>query len=263
VRRLWLTAVAAVTVLGLGGLWRMAVAADPPSAVERLRVKVLRVLPHDRDAFTQGLVVVDGWLYESTGQHGDSRVRRIDLSTGDVRTEAWLPSDLFGEGIAPVGDRLVQLTWREQRALLWSLPDLHSQGELGYQGEGWGLTSDGDRLIMSDGSDVLTLRDPETFAPVGRVPVTLRGAPQQSLNELEWARGAVWANVWGSDSILRIDLASGKVTGVVDAAGLLDPADREGADVLNGIAWNPANGHFLITGKLWPKLFEVEFVPAD
>ncbi len=246
--------------LGLVGLWHAGSAAGSRPPVERLRVKVLRVLPHDRDAFTQGLVVVGGALYESTGQHGDSRVRRVDLDTGDVRTEAWLPNDLFGEGIAPVGDRLIQLTWREQRALIWSLPDLRMLGELSYQGEGWGLTSDGDRLIMSDGSDVLTLRDPKTFAPVGRIPVTLDGEPQESLNELEWAEGAVWANVWRSDRIVRIDLSSGMVTGVVDASGLLTAAEREGVDVLNGIAWNPANGHFLITGKLWPKLFEVEFV---
>ncbi len=251
-----------LVTLGLVGLWRVASAAGSRPPVEHLRVKVLRVLPHDRDAFTQGLAVVGGALYESTGQRGESRVRRIDLATGDVRTEAWLPGDLFGEGIAPVGDQLIQLTWQEQRALIWSLPDLRKLGELSYQGEGWGLTYDGARLVMSDGSDILTLRDPKTFAPLGRIAVTLDGEPQRSLNELEWAGGAVWANVWGSERILRIDLATGRVTGVVDASGLLTTAEREGVDVLNGIAWNPASGHFLITGKLWPKLFEVEFVPA-
>lgn len=258
--RRWAWAVGAAAAVLVGGWPARGGAGD---AVGRLRVEVVRTLPHDRDAFTQGLVVADGVLYESVGQYGQSRVRRIDLASGAVRTEAWLPGDLFGEGLTRVGDRLVQLTWREGRALLWSLPDLRPVGQLTYQGEGWGLAWDGERLVMSDGSDRLTFRDPATLAPLGHVTVTLEGRPVAGLNALEWAEGAVWANVWGRDEVIRIDPESGRVTAVVDASGLLPTSELEGVDVLNGIAFDSRTGRFWLTGKLWPRLFEVVFVPQD
>lgn len=258
-RRGAVTAVVLAAAL-LSGWWAVR-AAEPP--VERLRAEVVRTLPHDRDAFTQGLVVADGALYESLGRYGESRVRRIDLATGDVRTEAWLASTLFGEGLTRVGGRLIQLTWREGRALLWTLPELRAAGERAYQGEGWGLAFDGRRLVMSDGSDRLTFRDPDTFAPLGSVTVTLEGRPVTALNALEWANGAVWANVWGREEVLRIDPAGGRVTAVADASHLLSEEDRAGVDVLNGIAYDPSSGHFWLTGKLWPLLYEVRLVPAS
>ncbi len=249
-----------VLMLALLGGWRWGATAEP--APERLRVRVLRTLPHDRDAFTQGLVIVDGMLYESVGRYGESRVRRIDLATGDVRTEAWLESGLFGEGLARVGDRLVQLTWREGRALMWTLPDLRPAGERLFQGEGWGLTFDGQHLVMSDGSDRLTFREPATLAPLRTVAVTLAGRPVSALNALEWAEGAVWANVWGREEIYRIDPATGRVSAVADASGLLPEAERDKVDVLNGIAFDPTTRRFWLTGKLWPSLFEVELVAS-
>ena len=236
--------------------------ASSAGAVERLKVKVLAVHPHDPQAFTQGLVWHDGALYESTGLYGQSSLRKVALATGEVLRIERLPHDLFAEGLALAGDRLVQLTWQEGRALVWSLPGFQTIAEHRYRGEGWGLCSDGRRLVMSDGSDRLTFRAPLSFEETGSVRVTRDGRAVGNLNELECVDGAVWANVWGSDEILRIDPQTGKVTAVVDAAGLLSPAERAAADVLNGIAWVSERRTFLITGKLWPELFEVVFEPA-
>ncbi len=235
-----------------------------PAAVpapERLTVRVLAVHPHDSKAYTQGLVWHAGELFESTGLYGSSSVRRVRPATGEVLQRVALTENLFGEGLALVGERLVQLTWQEGVAPIWDL-QLVRQGEHRYQGEGWGLCFDGTRLVMSDGSDRLTLRDPATFAVLGEVRVTREGIPVDQLNELECAEGAVWANVWQRDEIVRIDPASGRVTGVVDASRLLPPGERLAAEVLNGIAYDPAGKRFFVTGKLWPKLFEVVFEPA-
>lgn len=237
-----------------------ATSAEP--AVERLKVKVLAVHPHDTQAFTQGLLWHEGALYESTGLYGRSSLRKVALATGEVQRIERLPDDLFAEGLALAGDRLVQLTWQEGRALVWSLPGFQRVAEHRYRGEGWGLCSDGRRLIMSDGSDRLAFRAPLSFEETGSVRVTRDGRAVGNLNELECVDGAVWANVWGSDEILRIDPRTGKVTAVVDASGLLSPAERAATDVLNGIAWVPERRTFLITGKLWPELFEVVFEPA-
>ena len=237
----------------------------PPAAPERLEVRVLAVHPHDPRAYTQGLVWHAGELFESTGQYGSSTVRRVRPETGEVLQRVDLPATQFGEGLAllpgPQGERLVQLTWQEGVAPIWDLK-LQRQGEHRYEGEGWGLCFDGTRLVMSDGSDRLTLRDPATFAVQGELRVTREGVPVDQLNELECAAGAVWANVWHSDEIVRIDPASGRVTAVADASLLLSPGERLAAEVLNGIAYDPAGRRFFLTGKYWPKLFEVAFEPA-
>lgn len=234
-------------------------AAGGPAPAERLGVEVVAVWPHDPEAYTQGLVWAEGDLFESTGRYGRSKLRRVDLESGRVEAEASLADDLFGEGLARVGERLVQLTWREGRALVWSLSDLAPLAERRYAGEGWGLCHDGERLFMSDGSADLTVRDPTTFAEVERLRVTLDGRPLPRLNELECAEGWVWANVWQREWIVRIDPLGGRVTAVVDASGLLADEERRRADVLNGIAHAPERGTWLVTGKLWPKVFEVVF----
>ncbi len=229
---------------------------------ERLVVKVLSTRPHDPAAYTQGLVWDHGRLYESTGLYGQSTLREVDPATGEVKRRLAVPAGFFAEGLAQVGQRLIQLTWKEHVAFLYDVKAFERVGEVKYDGEGWGLCYDGRRLVMSDGSDRLSFRDPKTFALQGGVDVRLDGRPRRMLNELECVDGAVWSNVWMTDQILRINPANGQVTAVVDAAGLLEAADMEHADVLNGIAWDPVKKTFLITGKLWPKMFEVVFVPA-
>ncbi len=238
-----------------------ATTASAAPAPRRLAVRVVAVYPHDPEAFTQGLVWHRGALYESTGLYGSSTLRRVDLATGAVERRVDLPARLFGEGLALVGARLVQLTWQEGLALSWDVERFEPRGERRYQGEGWGLCYDGRRLVMSDGSGRLTFRDPESFAVIGELAVTVDGRPAERLNELECVGGEIWANVWGSGDVLRIDAASGRVTAVADASGLLSPLERAGTDVLNGIAHRPETGTFLLTGKLWPKLFEVAFEP--
>lgn len=230
---------------------------------ERLRVKVVSARPHDPSAYTQGLLLHEGFLYESAGLYGESSLRQVDPVTGEVRRRVSLPSRYFGEGLARVGDRLIQLTWQEGVVLVYRLSDFEKIGELPYVGESWGLCYDGNRLILSDGTDRLFFRDPETFAPAGEVAVKMDGAPLRQLNELECVDGAVYANVYQTDTIVRIDPGTGEVTAVVDASGLLGPSDYQaGAEVLNGIAYDPAKKTFLITGKRWPMLFEVELVPS-
>lgn len=233
-----------------------------PTGPQRLAVKVISTRPHDTSAYTQGLVWHEGQLYESAGQYGESSLRQVDPATGEVRRRVDLPPRYFAEGLARVGDRLIQITWNEGVALVYRLSDLEKVGELRYTGEGWGLCHDGARLVMSDGSDRLVFRDTETFASVGEVRVRMGGAPVDRLNELECVDGAVYANVYQTEDIVRIDPATGEVTAVIDASGLLDAADYQaGAEVLNGIAWMPETKRFLITGKRWPLMFEVELVP--
>lgn len=257
----------ALTALAAGG-WALGYAGLPSrspqgaaeNVVQTLRVEVLRELHHDTSAWTQGLLWWDGSLYESTGRYGESRLRRLDPATGAVQQQVEVPPSFFGEGLARTGDRLILLTWMAERALVYDLRSFEGLRTFRYRGEGWGLCHDGDRLIMSNGSDTLTFRDPETFEPVGEVRVTLRGRPQDQLNELECVDGAVYSNVWQEDFIVRIDPDSGRVTHQIDAAGLLTRDEARGVDVLNGIAYQPDDGTFYITGKWWPKMFEVRFV---
>lgn len=219
---------------------------------------VIAQYPHDRRAFTQGLAVADGMLYEGTGWFGESSLRRVDLATGMVLQHVALPDDVFGEGIAAVGDRIVQLTWRSQFGYVYDRASFAQIGTFSYAGEGWGLTFDGARLIMSDGSANLRFLDPETFVEVGRVEVRADGRPVQQVNELEYVEGVLLANVWLTDRIAVIDPDSGEVRSWIDLAGL-NPARRDSQDeVLNGIAYDAERRRLFVTGKRWPTLYEIE-----
>ena len=229
---------------------------------EILTFEVLREIPHDRSSFTQGLLWHDGRLFESTGLHGHSSVREVDPATGVVLRRRQLIRALFGEGLARVGQHLIQLTWKNEVALEYRLKDLHPTGRrFPYTGEGWGLCYDGELLWMSDGSSFLHRRSPEDFSNLGNLAVRLSGRRLFRLNELECVGDSIYANVWQSDFIVRINKRSGYVTGVLDASDLFPRRGPE-HDVLNGIAFNPASGTFYLTGKLWPRMFEVRIRPA-
>lgn len=228
------------------------------AAVPSVRPEVLGSVPHDVAAFTQGLLLHEGTLYESTGLQGRSSVRRVNPSTGEVLQSVRLPAEEFGEGLARVEDRLVQLTWKNGVAHVYDLA-LTELTHFNYDGEGWGLCFDGQRLIMSDGSSSLFFRDPSTFELLGSVEVKADGVPVEELNELECVGSLVYANVWQTDAIVRIDPSTGEVLTRIDASGLLTAAEDRTADVLNGIAYDATTGHFWITGKLWPHVFEVRF----
>jgi glutamine cyclotransferase len=226
--------------------------ADPPDYA------VVRSMPHDTAAYTQGLVYAEGRLYESTGRYGRSQVRLVDLLTGRAAQAVSLPDDRFGEGLALLGGTLYQLTWTSGVAYTYDARTLAPRDSFTYAGEGWGLTTDGTSLIMSDGTATLRFLDPHTLALRREVTVRDQGSPLSQLNELEYARGALFANVYRSDWIVRIDPTSGAVVDWIDLAGLLPPGDRTGStEVLNGIAFDEATGHLLVTGKLWPTLFEI------
>ena len=228
-------------------------------SVRELRVEVHRRFPHDTTAYTQGLILFQGKLLESTGRYGQSDLRRLDPATGTVEQRVGISPAFFGEGIARVEDRLIMLTYKAQRAFALGIEQFDQLETFRYRGEGWGLCNDGRRLIMSNGSSRLTFRDLQSFEEIGGVDVTLRGVPQMQLNELECVGDTVYANVYQRDIILRIDLASGYVTEYIDASGLLTPEESRGVDVLNGIAYDPDRDRFYITGKLWPTMFEVTF----
>jgi glutamine cyclotransferase len=235
-------------------------ASAPARAIEQLVVRVLETRPHDAASYTQGLLWHAGKLYESAGQYGRSDLREADPETGQVRRRVALPGNIFGEGLALVGTRLIQLSWNEGVAFSWDLATFTKQAEFRYAGEGWGLCYDGKRLIRSDGTDVLTFHDPTTFAETGRLPVRRAGQPVFYLNELECVGTEVYANVYQTEEIVRIDAATGEVTASIDASGLIAPEERQaGAEVLNGIAWNPEKKIFYLTGKLWSEVFEVRF----
>ena len=240
--------------------------ADPaPAAVRQLVARVVATHPHDPAAFTQGLELVGGRLYETTGLNTASGIREVDRATGRVLRSAPLDDTWFGEGFTSMGDgRAVQLTWKSGRAVVWDLATFDVVGTFAYGGQGWGLCLlDAETLVMSDGTDSLTLREPAGFQRLERIRVTLDGEPVERLNELECVDGTVWANVWQTDRIVAIDPTTGLVVAVVDASGLV--TDRSGfkkGDVLNGIAHDPDSGRFLRAGKRWPVLFEVVFEPA-
>jgi len=228
--------------------------AEPPL----LAARIVARFPHDAQAFTEGLVWHDGALYESVGLEGRSDVRRVALASGKVTQRGVIPPAQFGEGLAAYEDRLVSLTWHDGVAHLWSARTLKSLGTARYNGEGWGLTSDGRSLIRSDGSATLTFHDPVTLAEQRRLTVTLRGRAVTQLNELEWVDGQVLANVWHTPFLLRIDPASGAVTAIVDLRPLVaEVAATNPEAVANGIAWDATKRRLFVTGKLWPTLFEI------
>lgn len=225
--------------------------------------RVVNEYPHDRRAFTEGLAYVDGVLYEGTGLNGESTLRRVDLKTGEVLQAVGLSKEFFGEGISVLGDRIYQLTWKNGICVVFNRETFEFQEVLTYPTEGWGMTTDGERLIMSDGTNRIYIRDPETFAELDTIDVYDGARAISNLNELELVNGEIWANVWQTDRIARIDPETGQVTGWIDLTGLLSESDRgkDQVDVLNGIAYDSATDRLFVTGKLWPKLFEIEVVP--
>lgn len=230
-------------------------------APKTAKARVVAVYPHDPDAFTQGLVFADGLLYESTGRYGASTLRVVDPSSGQVRRVAALPDHLFGEGITLWGEEIVQLTWRAGYILRWGRHSFEPLGDLPLAGEGWGLTDDGVHWIVSDGSDMLRFLDPADGHEVRRVRVRDNGRPVERLNELEYIDGEVWANIWYRDKVARIDPDSGRVLGYLDLSTLWPRQERPRQAVLNGLAYDEVTGAIYVTGKLWPRLFQIEILP--
>jgi glutaminyl-peptide cyclotransferase len=224
--------------------------------------RIVHTYPHDAQAYTQGLIYLDGHLYESTGLNGRSSLRMVDLSTGHVEQEIPIPSKYFAEGLTNWGSTLVQLTWLAHTGFVYDRFSFRQLRTFHYDGEGWGLTQDGHDLILSDGTAKLRFLDPETFKVTRSIVVEDGSSPVTQLNELEYVRGEIYANVWHTDRIARIAPATGKVLGWIDLSGLL-PADQhpDPEAVLNGIAYDAAHNRLFVTGKLWPKLFEIEVVP--
>lgn len=225
--------------------------------------KVVRSYPHDRQAFTQGLQYVDGVLYEGTGMNGESGIRKVRLETGEVLQMRPLDAQYFGEGIVVWKQDLVQLTWQHGIGFVYDRNTFEPRRTFTYSGEGWGLTHDGTRLIMSDGSETGTLRflDPLTLRETGKLVVVDGGRPVNHLNELEFVKGEIYANVWNTERIARISPKTGRVTAWIDLRGLLDPREAAGTDVLNGIAYDAAKDRLFVTGKRWPRVFEIQLVP--
>ena len=248
---------AVVTVLGSG---RAASLDTQRGGAPTFSYRVVRSYPHDRQAYTQGLVFHDGVLYESTGLNGQSSIRKVRLETGEVLQIRPLDQKYFGEGIAIVGNELMQLTWQTEVGFVYDLATFNSRRTFAYAGEGWGLTYDGKRLIMSDGSPTLRFMDPATSKETGRLIVRDRGMPVDDLNELEVVKGEILANVYQTDRIARISPKTGRVTAWIDLRGLLSPREAAGAEVLNGIAYDAAKDRLFVTGKLWPRLFEIQIV---
>lgn len=264
--RKFLTAILSVAVISCGAgtpKGRTAPSEAPAAPVEpaQYTYTVRNAYPHSTASYTQGLQYIDGQLWEGTGEYGHSRLQRLDLATGRAEVVAELPRSQFGEGITVLGDRVYWLTWQSNTAHVYDRHTGEKLRDFRYPGEGWGLTSDGTNLYMSDGTEYLYTVDPDTFRRTRNVAVTYRGTPLRYLNELEWIDGKVWANVYTTDRIVIIDPATGVVEGVIDLTGLL-PAEETTAetDVLNGIAYDAATGRIFVTGKRWDKLFEIELV---
>jgi glutamine cyclotransferase len=232
-----------------------------PREIPTYSYKIKNSWPHDRRAYTQGLIFLDGILWESTGQYGASSLRKVELKTGKVIKQISVPANYFAEGMTVFRNKVFQLTWQEQKGFIYDPATFQKQGEFNYTGEGWGLTHDGESLIMSDGSDQLRFLDPSTLQTTRTINVTDRGQPVDQLNELEYIDGEIYANVYQTDRIARIEPKTGKILGWIDLTGLLATKDRTGEeDVLNGIAYDETGKRLFVTGKMWPKLFEIEIV---
>jgi glutamine cyclotransferase len=251
----------AVLIAAGGPVHRLSLAApQTPARLPIFGYTVVRAYPHDPAAFTQGLEYVDGLLYEGTGLRGRSSIRKVRLETGEVLQKRDLGNEHFGEGITLFGGRLFQLTWQSGTAFVYDRATFRPIRSFGYQGEGWGLTHDRTHLIMSDGTEFLRVLDPSTFREQRRVRVTAVGQPLRKLNELEYVKGEVLANVWMTDYIARIDPESGRVNAYIDLRGLL-PFKTSGDAVLNGIAYDATSDRLFVTGKLWPRVFEIRLTP--
>lgn len=234
------------------------------SGVKTYTYRVINSYPHDRNAYTQGLVFENGSLYESTGRLRRSSLRRIDMESGQVLQIHQLPDDFFGEGITIFGNRIIQLTWLSHIGFVYDKNSFEQLLDFSYETEGWGIATDGKRLIMSDGSETLYFLDPVSFQVTGTVQVRDDNKPVTALNELEYINGVIYANIWQTDRIIMVSPATGKVTGWIDLAGLLKAEERiEPVDVLNGIAYDAENDRLFVTGKLWPRLFEIELIPVN
>jgi len=232
-----------------------------PSRAPVAGYRVVHVFPHDPQAFTQGLVYLDGVLYEGTGLNGRSSIRKVKIENGEVLQLQKVDPQYFGEGIAVVGDTIFELTWQSGIGFLYDRASFQRKGTFTYRGQGWGLTFDGKRLIMSDGSALLQFLDPATQKVISRLEVRDGGSPVLNLNELEYVKGEIFANVWQTNRIARISPKTGRVTGWIDLTGLLSAREAEGTDVMNGIAYDAARDRLFVTGKLWPKVFEIRIVP--
>jgi glutamine cyclotransferase len=245
----------------------LCLAQQPSSTPRNYGYRIVKTYPHDPSAYTQGLIYVDGALYESTGLQGRSTLRKVDLETGRALQQYAVLSEYFAEGLTSWGADLIQLTYQSQTGFVYERATLKLKSSFPYTGEGWGLTHDGKRLIMSDGTSTLRFLDPVTFREVGRLAVRDRGQPVKDLNELEYMQGEIYANVWHTDRIARISPTTGNVTGWIDLKSLLKPGDiatalaLPGEAVLNGIAYDAAKDRLFVTGKFWPRLFEIKLVP--
>jgi len=225
---------------------------------------IVNIFPHDDKAFTQGLVFDEGILYEGTGLNGSSSLRAIKLETGEALKRLKLPARYFGEGITVFGNRLIQLTWRSGTGFIYDKTNFKLLGEFHYRTEGWGITHDGRRLIMSDGTAHIYFLDPETYEMTGGIDVTDEDGPVTRLNELEYVRGDIYANVWQTDSIVIIDPGTGRVKGRIQLVKLLEHAGGDkGMKTLNGIAYDKETDRLFVTGKLWPGIYEIEIIPSD
>jgi len=223
--------------------------------------KVVNTYPHDRSAFTEGLVFEDGVLYEGTGLHGHSTLRRVKLETGEILQICELPPQYFGEGVTIYGNKIIQLTWQSHIGFVYNKYSFKLLKKFNYPNEGWGITHDGKHLIMSDGTSTLHFLDPETFEEINQIEVSANNTPVTGINELEYIQGEIYANIWQTERIARIDPLTGQVVGWIDLKGILSPEDHsETVDVLNGIAYDAKNDRLFVTGKFWPKLFEIELM---
>lgn len=255
-----------IALLLMAGAW-LTIAqerADPLTTI--LVPEVISERPHDTDAFTQGLLLYDGYFYESTGLRGESSLRKVDPETGEVVQQIDLDDIYFGEGLARVDDRLIQLTWTSEVAFIYDLETFEQIGEYEYEGQGWGLCYDGEELYMSNGSNIITVRDPVTFEVLREIEIELNNQPIDKLNELECVDKKVYANVWQTVAILEIDKKSGLVTAAINATDLHTPEiieDLNRGSVLNGIAYDPENEVFYLTGKRWPVIYETTLVPFE
>jgi glutaminyl-peptide cyclotransferase len=261
---LGLLLIALLTVALWGWRSQGAVPPIPEALSPYMTYEVVNAFPHDPTAYTQGLIFHDGYLYESTGLYGESSLRKVELETGTVLQQVDLPPTYFGEGLTQWEAALFLLTWREGTGLIYGLEDFTFVGDFSYSTEGWGLTNDGERLIMSDGSQRLYFLHPGTFEVIGQVEVTYQGNAVWRMNELEYIHGEVYANIYLTDDIVRIDPATGEVKGWIDLSGILPEELRTpDTDVLNGIAYDSEGDRLFVTGKNWPLLFEIHLVAAE